>query len=121
MVDLVSMDTQCRNFVVWNVRGLNNPNLCTVVRLAVLEAAASVVCVSESKLETISPYVVAESFGARFDGFTFLPAVGTAGGIIVAWCSDDVRVVASRVDNFSMSIQMSMDGCDPWWLTTMYG
>jgi hypothetical protein len=64
--------------------------------VAVVEAAASLVAVSESKLETVSAYVIAESFGPRFDGFIYLPIVGTAGGIIVVWCSQDVRIVGSR-------------------------
>jgi hypothetical protein len=98
------MDAKNYNIMVWNVRGLNNPSRRTAVCVAVGQAAASVVCASESKLETILRYVVSESFGPRFDGFAYLPAVGTAGGVVLAWCSEDVRVLSSRVDGFSVSI-----------------
>jgi hypothetical protein len=48
---------------------------------------ASVMCVSESKLQRVSAFDIVECFGPRFDGFVYLPAVGTAGGVIVAWMS----------------------------------
>jgi hypothetical protein len=70
--------------VVWNTRGLNNPARRTAVRVAVGDARASVVCVSESKLHSVTAFDIVECFGPRFDGFAYLPAVGTAGGVIVA-------------------------------------
>jgi hypothetical protein len=115
------MDAKNCNIVVWNVRGLNNPSRRTAVRVVVGLAAALVVCASESKLETISHYVVSESFGPQFDEFAFLSAIGTAGGIVVAWCSEDVHVLSSRVDGFSVSIQLETSTGEPWWLTSVYG
>jgi exonuclease III len=107
--------------MVWNVRGLNNPSRRSVVRATVAEAAPSIVCASETKLESVSPYVVAESFGARYDQFIYLPAVGTTGGIVLAWCSLDICILATRVDAFSVSVQIEMEGGVAWWLTTVYG
>jgi hypothetical protein len=75
---------------------------------------------SESKLQTVSAYTVGETLGTRFDHHVYLPVVGTAGGIVVAWCSVDVRVLAHRVDDFSVSIQLELEGGAPWWLTTVY-
>jgi hypothetical protein len=107
--------------MVWNVRGLNNPSRRSVVRAVVVELAPSIVCASESKLDSVSPYIVTESFGARYNQFISLPAVGTAGGIVLAWCSQDVRVLATRVDTFSVSVHIEMEGGVAWWLTTVYG
>jgi exonuclease III len=115
------MDVQNRRIMVWNVRGLNNPSRRSVVHAAVVKAASSIVCASESKLDSVSPYIVTESFGARYDQFISLPAVGTAGGIVLAWCSQDVCVLATRVDAFSVSIQIEMEGGVARWLTTVYG
>jgi hypothetical protein len=109
------------NIVVWNTRGLNDPARRTAVRIAVCDAHASVVCVSESKLESVTAFDIMECFGARFNGFAYLPALGTAGGLVVAWCSNDVRVLASRVECFSISIQLARGDGPPWWLTTVYG
>jgi hypothetical protein len=110
--------------VVWNTRGLNDPARRTAVRVAVGDAGASVVCVSESKLQSVTSFDIVECFGPRFDGFVYLPALGTAGGVIIAWCTDDVNVLASREDRFSLSIQLSHANGHPgteWWLTAVYG
>jgi hypothetical protein len=109
------------NVGIWNARGLNNPARRGVVKTVMEDASASVVCLSESKLETVTPFVIAETLGTRFDGFVYLPAIGTAGGIIVAWQSAEVRVLRSRVDQFSVSIELAVAGGDPWWLTAVYG
>jgi exonuclease III len=39
----------------------------------------------------------------------------------MAWKSDEVSVLSSRTDRFSASILLSPHGCDPWWLTAVYG
>jgi hypothetical protein len=110
--------------VVWNTRGLNNPARRTAVRVAVGDADASVVCVSESKLQSVTSFDIVECFGPRFDGFIYLPALGSAGGVIISWCSDDVKVLASREDRFSLSVKLSHASGHPgaeWWLTAVYG
>jgi hypothetical protein len=109
------------NVEVWNLRGLNCPARRSVARTAISEAGASVVCVSESKLQLVTPYIVVESFGPGFDGFAYLPSVGSAGGVIIAWKSQVVSVLAQRIDRFSVSVLLSQEGGQPWWLTTVYG
>jgi hypothetical protein len=96
--------------LVWNKRGLNDPARRSAVRIAIADAMASVVCVSESKLQSVSAFDVVECFGPRFDGFAYFLALGTAGGVIIASCSDDVTVLASRTDQFSVSIQLHRAG-----------
>jgi exonuclease III len=115
------MECANTNIISWNVRGLNNPSRHATVKRAVEEALASVVCVMESKLDVVNQFLVYESFGARFDGYVYLPAVGTAGGVIIAWHSPDVQVLASRVDRFSVSVHLSPRDGDAWWLTAVYG
>jgi hypothetical protein len=46
----------------------------------------SLVCLQETKLETISDYDVIQLVGTSFD-YVYLPAVQTRGGILVAWWS----------------------------------
>jgi hypothetical protein len=79
------------------------------------------VCVSESKLQSVNAFDVVECFGPRFDGFAYLPAVGTAGGVLVAWVSEEVRVSQNRVDNFSVSVELSVRGGAAWWISAVYG
>ena len=82
---------------------------------------ASVVCVSESKLQVVNPFVIGETFGTHFDGFVYLPVVGTVGGVVVDWASEDVHVISSRIDKFSVSINLTVGGGKAWWLTAVYG
>jgi hypothetical protein len=65
---LFLMDVQNICVAVWNARVLNNPARRSAVRIEVDDAQASVVCVSESKLQSVTQFDIAQSFGARFDG-----------------------------------------------------
>ena len=115
------MDRPNTNIVVWNPRGLNGPNRGTVVRAVVEDASASIVCMVESKLANVDRFTVMGLLGPNFDGFAVLPAINTAGGIIVAWQSSRVQVSHTRVDSFSVTISLRLDGGEPWSLTTVYG
>jgi exonuclease III len=42
------------------------------------------VCLQETKKAPISRWMVMSTLGADFDEFTFLPAAGTRGGILLA-------------------------------------
>jgi hypothetical protein len=77
------MECTNTNILSWNPGGLNHPSRCSVVKRVVEDTMAASVCVMESKLDVVNQFVINECFGARFDGYVYLPAVGTAGGIIV--------------------------------------
>ncbi|KAM3020904.1 hypothetical protein ACUV84_040901 [Puccinellia chinampoensis] len=109
------------NIVVWNVRGLNSPNRWTAVRVLIEDANAAVVCLVETKLENVTPFSLNQILGSRYDGFTFLPASGTAGGIIVAWQSNLVTISLPRVDTFSVTLYVDFVNGNKWWHTIVYG
>jgi exonuclease III len=68
-----------------NVRGLNNPARRDAVRDLVRDAKASIVCLQETKLQTVDKQLIVDSVGASFaDDFAFLPADGMRGGVILA-------------------------------------
>ena len=71
--------------MVWNPQGLNDRSRGYVVRDAVVDAAASIACLVESKLAVVNHHTIARVLGPQFDQFVFLPVNNTAGGIIVAW------------------------------------
>ena len=73
------------NFLVWNVRGLNNPARRAVVRSVIFNNNVSVLCLQESKLEFVDLGIVQQFCGSRFSDFIFAPSVGTRGGLILAW------------------------------------
>ncbi|KAM3212345.1 hypothetical protein ACQJBY_065431 [Aegilops geniculata] len=81
-------DHNCVVFI-WNVRGLNNPARRQVVRDLVVRNRASIVCLQETKLDSVDKRLILELLGPLFtDAFCFLPADGTRGGIILAFNSD---------------------------------
>jgi hypothetical protein len=56
-----------------------------------------------------------------FDGYSFLPATGTSGGILLAWDSVAVDLRNITLDTFSMNAEVhGIDG-QAWWLTVVYG
>ena len=63
-----------------------------------------------------------QTFGPAFDGFDFLPVVGTKGGILIAWRSDRLSVSTVSKKDFSISIKVtSLDDEKEWMTTSVYG
>jgi hypothetical protein len=76
-------------FLNWNVRGLNNPARLQVVRDIVTEHHTNIMCLKETKLQTVDDSAIASTLGHPFiANYANLPADGTRGGIILA-CSED--------------------------------
>jgi exonuclease III len=80
-----------------------------------------VVCLQETKKATILSWIVMSTLGADFDEFTFLPATGTRGGILLAWKGCICKALAMRVDVHSVSVQFDQLEGSPWWFTGVYG
>ena len=74
------MDQPNYNLLVWNVRGLSSAAHRDALRGVVRDAKASVVCIQETKLSAISPFMIREMLGTRFSSFAYVPAVGACGG-----------------------------------------
>ncbi|CAD6246850.1 unnamed protein product [Miscanthus lutarioriparius] len=60
-------------------------------------------------------------FGTAYDKYVELPADGTRGGILIAWKSNICQILASRVDNYSISVQFEEQEGRNWWFTGVYG
>ncbi|KAI4967306.1 hypothetical protein ZWY2020_028738 [Hordeum vulgare] len=78
--------------VVWNVHGLNARARRTAIRLLIVTTSASIICFQETKMELICSSVVLETLRLEFDDYTYLPAQGTRGGILLAWKSKVVTI-----------------------------
>lgn len=85
------MNAQPLKALVWNVRGLNTPARRSTIAQVVMAANPCVVCFQETKMETVTLDIVKHCLGNKFEHFFYLPAVGTRGGILLAW---DASVVA---------------------------
>lgn len=85
------------NFLIWNVRGLNDKKRRDMVHQVVQSCQPVVVCIEETKLSHISHRDVLTILGQNFKPFTYLPAQSSRGGILVAWRDDALTVEAYRV------------------------
>jgi exonuclease III len=77
----VSMDSD--NIVRWNVCDLNNRAGRTVVADLVVQEHISLVCLQETKLSFMDESIVISICGQGFE-YSFVPADGTRGGIMVS-------------------------------------
>jgi len=73
------------NFMIWNVRGLNDKARRDNLRKVVDDTRPAVVCLQETKLSYISERDVISFLGRDFTKFVFLSAQQTRGGILIAW------------------------------------
>lgn len=104
----------------WNVRGLHNPAKRKAVREFVASVKVNMVCLQETKLDVIDPYVVLQCLGPSFDGFAYLPAEETRGGILLAWDATILTVDLVQLDtNFMTGRVHNKDG-SLWWITVVY-
>jgi hypothetical protein len=80
----------------WNVCGLNAPVKRSVVRDMIKAVHATVVCIQETKLSQLDARTVAEMLGPQFQAsFSFLPSVGSSGGILFAVSDDYFKLISS--------------------------
>ena len=106
----------------WNVRGLNNPARRSSIRLFMQACNAALVCLQESKLDSVAASLVCNTLGPGFGGFEALPAVGTRGGILMAWKPDVLRVMVVHRGKFSITANvLSLVDGKAWMVSSVYG
>lgn len=99
----------------------NNPVKRSAVREFVQAAKVNLVCLQETKLEVLDQFVILQCLGPSFDGFDYLPACETRGGILLAWDRSVMEVDSIVHDTNSLSgLVHNKDGIN-WWITVVYG
>lgn len=63
----------CSNFLIWNVRGLNDRARRDNVRKVVDFTRPAVICLQETKLATISVWDIMAFLGPGYHNFVYLP------------------------------------------------
>lgn len=84
---------------------------------------ATVVCLQETKLQDMDDAVVREALGNDFTAnYSFLPARGTRGGILIAVSAQHFSLVSTFVTKNTITVVVRMldDGAE-WSLTSVYG
>lgn len=105
----------------WNVRGLNNPVKRKAVREFVTSTKANLVCFQETKMAVMDEFVVMQCMGPSLDGFVYLSAVETRGGILLAWDTTAVEVLGVFYDTNSLTGRVVTRLGRKWWITIVYG
>ena len=109
------------SIVIWNVRGTNARARRSSIRSLIDTTNASIIGFQETKMETIYMYVVLELLGSEFDEYTYLPAQGTRGGILLAWKSRVVSITDPMLTTNAITAKATIGSGTPWWLTVVYG
>jgi hypothetical protein len=105
----------------WNPRGLNESAKRDAVRELVDSLSVNLVYFQETKMVVMDHFVVNQFLGPSFGGFDYLPALGTRGGILLAWNTAAVQISNVVKDSFAISGQVSSMNTKPWWITVVYG
>jgi exonuclease III len=82
------MSTSSKYFLLlsWNVRGLGDPEKCTIIRDAICSTSPSIVCLRETKLNACDFFKAATFLPQNFtSSFVTCNAAGSRGGILTAW------------------------------------
>jgi exonuclease III len=104
----------------WNVRGMNDPAKRSAIRDFPTSLHVSIVCISETKVAEVDEFYVSQCLGPSFDGFVFLPADETRGGVVMAWDTSVIQIGHVSFDTYAITGEvMTIEGAK-WWLTTVY-
>lgn len=91
------------HILVWNAYGLNSRARRSAVRGVIKQQRTSVVCLQESKVENLSVSMNIDITGIDFD-YVCLPAIGVAGGVLVAWRRDLWNASPATIRRFSITL-----------------
>jgi hypothetical protein len=72
-------------------------------------------------MEDISRFDIIRLLGPEFSNFSFLPSVGSTGGILIAWRHQLGHQGIFRLNAHYILVQFCPVVGQPWWLTCVYG
>lgn len=110
------------NIVSWNVRGLERPSKCFLVKNFLQLHHADICCIQETKLSSIEPIIWRAVGGSRLDQFLFTPALGSAGGMTIGWSSILLEGHLLFQGSYCLSVKFHFKANDVSWVcTSIYG
>ncbi|XP_071679528.1 uncharacterized protein [Lolium perenne] len=90
---------------------------CEVIRWRTPLPRAS----AETKVAEVDEFYIAQCLGPSFDGFVFLPADETRGGVVMAWDTSMIQINHVSFDTFAITGEVTARDDSKWWLTIVYG
>jgi exonuclease III len=107
--------------LIWNVRGLNSSVRQDSVKELVISSQVDVICIQETKMQTVPRGSILSMLGADFTDYVFLPSIGASGGVLMAWKRHIGYTGQHRIDIHCISVQFCNEEGHTWWLTCVYG
>ena len=106
----------------WNIRGLNDPKKWSAIRNKIEESQCAILCIWETKRESIDSGYLHNFCPRRLNNFEFLPSVGAFSGLLIAWNEHILKGHLFHVNDYSISISFSSNhNGDNWILSNIYG
>ena len=91
------------NTICWNVRGLNSTARCLAVHETLKSTTCHIACLQETKLQNVDSAFACFLGGYRLNNFSYKPAQGTKGGIILLWDENSALLSDVQIGSFSIS------------------
>lgn len=114
--------TNINGLLNWNVRGLNRPDRRSAVHETVAATPCNIVCLQETTLAAVDPFVASFLGGQRLKSFAERPANGTKGGILLLWNADSIKVDSISTGTFFISAMITLvNSTTSFKLTSVYG
>lgn len=108
--------------MTWNVRGLNDRRKRLAVRQAILIERPDLITLQETKLHQIDRAIFREICGRRIDQYVFLPALGTRGGILIAWKHSTHTLLSHTLGQYTLTVSLQRNtDLSEWDFTAVYG
>ena len=105
----------------WNTRGSGSSSKRRAIKKTICKVDPDIVVLQETKREEVNRLLVGSLWRSRFKKWIVLPAVGSAGGILIMWDVRRVKVLDSLLGDFTASILVASEGSNSWWFTGVYG
>jgi exonuclease III len=78
---MTNVSNRSLSLLSWNVRGLGDPEKCSIVRDAIQSASPSVMCIQESKLHELNSFKTKTFLPLQLaQSLKMVPPIGSRGG-----------------------------------------
>ncbi len=91
----------------WNVRGLNDLTKRGLVKSVVVGLRGAILCIQETKVNSLSRSFLRSFAGAAFDKCHFIPSNGASGGIATCWNSRNFGCSEVVVHDHSLTLRLN--------------
>ena len=93
--------------ISWNVRGLNDRDKRLRVRNLVRKWGPDVICLQETKMESITRAVIRSLWRGQHVDWSYLGFCGASGGVLLMWDTWVVNKAEEAVGRFSVSCKFT--------------